>query len=167
MDIIFAIDLNYGISKLGNLPWKIPVDIKYLKDMIKNKHYLAGYKTNLEMLKYGYKNNYGSNEKIIVGGKKIIEDNINNSRFIYVTKILHNYDCDIRLNINIDKFTKLYSKKFILPDTKNKISVPICFEKYSKYPHNTNELLFRQLKKKYLTINNNKINELLIEYSKL
>jgi dihydrofolate reductase len=50
--LIVAHDVNFGISKNGNIPWTIPEDFKYFKNYTMGSVCIMGRITYLDLLKY-------------------------------------------------------------------------------------------------------------------
>jgi dihydrofolate reductase len=128
MNMIIAVDKNFGIGKDGTLPWYLPPDLKYFQDMTKGGIVIMGKNTYMSIpqkfrpLKnrinivisntFIDKDVYVCNDKTIfnlleklnsnniwiIGGKQIYELFINHVNTIYLTQINQEYNCDLFLD---------------------------------------------------------------------
>ncbi|MBN2851455.1 MAG: dihydrofolate reductase [Clostridia bacterium] len=63
MNIIVAVDKNWGIGKKNDMPWRIPEDLKFFTEMTLNKTIVMGRKT---FLSFPHQNPLKGRENIIL-----------------------------------------------------------------------------------------------------
>lgn len=65
--VIAAVDENWGIGKVGQIPWHHPEDFKWFKHMTSGLPCIMGYYTYLELAKLRYKK-----KELLPGRKSIV-----------------------------------------------------------------------------------------------
>jgi dihydrofolate reductase len=147
--IIVATDENNGIGYLNKLPWHLPVDLKYFKELTMSHHILMGRRTyesigrplpgrpniiisrNPDFQAEGCQvvNSIAKaitiaesnleTEVFICGGSSIYRDTLHIADRLYITRIHETFQCD-KFFPEFDKANwKEVSKKFCPPDNNN------------------------------------------------
>lgn len=135
MNLIVAIDNNNGIGKNNIIPWYIPEDLQYFKNittgnvivMGKNTYYSINKKLynriNIILSHNTIKNNitvtslediikkYKKENIFIIGGASIYNQYINQCKFLYITKIKKDFKCDTFFTNYKNNFTKVYKSE--------------------------------------------------------
>lgn len=130
MNLIVAVDENYGIGKNGSIPWYNTKDLQFFRKTTLNSTIVMGRKTfesigkplpkrrNIVLTTHYLENSveqYDSFEKIefsenetifIIGGESIYKYALNNLNIdrIYLSKIKGSFDCDRFFNFDKTKF---------------------------------------------------------------
>lgn len=123
MNLIVAVDQNWGIGKDGTMPWHISADLQYFKEKTLGKTVLMGRKTLLSFpnqkplpgrrnLVLSHDGSYhvegaevinsmeklaaysGDGNVFVIGGGSLYEVLLPYCSYAYVTKIEAGYDCD-------------------------------------------------------------------------
>lgn len=122
INIIAAVDKEFGLSKLGNIPWKIKEDLKFFKDTTLNCVVIMGKNTYLSLnkplkdrvnivvsstlkdekvtivksLKNAIEINKEEKTIFIIGGSKLYQEALKTLKIntIYLTVIDDIYNCD-------------------------------------------------------------------------
>jgi len=134
MNLIVAVDQNWGIGKDGALLCSIPGDLKYFKAKTTGKVVVMGRSTlesmpngkplpnrtnivltrrtdfevegaiivhDMEELKYEI-NKYVADDVFIIGGASVYNELIESCDTLYITKIYHTFDSDVKIK-NVDE----------------------------------------------------------------
>lgn len=139
---ILAVTLEGGFSKNGTLPWHIPEEMAFFKEMTLNQVVVMGYKTFESMNNKELKNriNYVLNEsdvnfqvikiakkhpdKIIwvIGGNKTFYKTFNILNEIYISIVTQNYDFDMKCESMIPLLEYVKSIYYYNPTIESKDS---------------------------------------------
>ncbi len=84
INLIAAVSKNLVIGNKNGLPWKIPEDMKYFKELTTNNIVIMGYNTYLSLNKIPLKNRIN----VIITSKTISESTDENVIFISIDKML-------------------------------------------------------------------------------
>ncbi|WP_246005622.1 dihydrofolate reductase [Companilactobacillus insicii] len=160
ISFVWAEDKNHIIGKDGTLPWSMPNDLKHFRNVTAHHTIVMGRKTyesfpngplpnrlnivisrntkyevpeSVVLLSDKNKlSNYvkDDEEVMVIGGAGIFEMFKNEVDRLYLTKIDHEFDGDVKMiDLNYDDF-KLIGKKEGVVDDKN--IYPYTFETYDK-----------------------------------
>ncbi|UQZ95594.1 segregation/condensation protein A [Mycoplasmoides gallisepticum] len=140
--LIWCEDLNHGIAKNNQIPWKIDEELNHFHQTTTNHPIIMGYNTYLAMNKIlanqaniviskkhqhelKYKNElflYSDLKKalidfsivdlFIIGGKKTIEQAIKYADQLVISKLNADYGCDLFVNLNYDDFSLVQTKEY-------------------------------------------------------
>lgn len=139
---IWCEDKSRGIAKDGNIPWKIPADLKLFKSFTINNLVVMGKTTFLTLKKplpnrdnvvistslnqknfsdikiynnlINFYDDYKNSNKFIfiIGGKKIYDFFIPNSDILIVSKVHVDYNCDLKMTNSFKDFDLFRMEKF-------------------------------------------------------
>lgn len=140
--LIWCEDLNHGIAKNNQIPWKIDEELNHFHQTTTNHPIIMGYNTYLAMNKilanqaniviskkhqHELKNKnelflYSDLKKalidfsivdlFIIGGKKTIEQAIKYADELVISKLNADYGCDLFVNLNYDDFSLVQTKEY-------------------------------------------------------
>ncbi|AAP56753.2 Bifunctional protein including Segregation and condensation protein A and dihydrofolate reductase [Mycoplasmoides gallisepticum str. R(low)] len=140
--LIWCEDLNHGIAKNNQIPWKIDEELNHFHQTTTNHPIIMGYNTYLAMNKIlanqaniviskkhqrELKNKnelflYSDLKKalidfsivdlFIIGGKKTIEQAIKYADQLVISKLNADYGCDLFVNLNYDDFSLVQTKEY-------------------------------------------------------
>lgn len=140
--LIWCEDLNHGIAKNNQIPWKIDEELNHFHQTTTNHPIIMGYNTYLAMNKilanqaniviskkhqHELKNKnelflYSDLKKalidfsivdlFIIGGKKTIEQAIKYADQLVISKLNADYGCDLFVNLNYDDFSLVQTKEY-------------------------------------------------------
>lgn len=140
--LIWCEDLNHGIAKNNQIPWKIDEELNHFHQTTTNHPIIMGYNTYLTMNKilanqaniviskkhqHELKNKnelflYSDLKKalidfsivdlFIIGGKKTIEQAIKYADQLVISKLNADYGCDLFVNLNYDDFSLVQTKEY-------------------------------------------------------
>ncbi|QEX47328.1 segregation/condensation protein A [Mycoplasmoides gallisepticum] len=138
--LIWCEDLNHGIAKNNQIPWKIDEELNHFHQTTTNHPIIMGYNTYLAMNKilanqaniviskkhqHELKNKnelflYSDLKKalidfsivdlFIIGGKKTIENSLKYADQLVVSKLNQDYECDLFVNIDYADFSLVDTK---------------------------------------------------------
>ncbi|MFN3044510.1 segregation/condensation protein A [Mycoplasmoides gallisepticum] len=140
--LIWCEDLNHGIAKNNQIPWRIDEELNHFHQTTTNHPIIMGYNTYLAMNKilanqaniviskkhqHELKNKnelflYSDLKKalidfsivdlFIIGGKKTIEQAIKYADQLVISKLNADYGCDLFVNLNYDDFSLVQTKEY-------------------------------------------------------
>ncbi|WP_027121911.1 segregation/condensation protein A [[Mycoplasma] imitans] len=138
--LIWCEDVNHGIAKNNQIPWKIADELKHFKESTTNHPIIMGYNTyaainsildnraNIVISKKHQHELKNKNELFlysdikkalidfsivdlfIIGGKKTIENSLKYADQLVVSKLNQDYECDLFVNIDYDDFSLVDTK---------------------------------------------------------
>lgn len=160
ISFLWAEDKNHVIGYKGRLPWKLPNDMKRFKELTIGKTIVMGRRTyesfpngplpkrvNIVMSRnpdYQVEkpailiNSYDDLKKyidvkseiVVIGGSKVFEEFKDVVDRLYVTRIDHEFNGDVKMiDLNYDQFTLTEKKEGIMDD---KNIYPYTFETYQR-----------------------------------
>lgn len=160
ISFLWAEDKNHVIGYKGRLPWKLPNDMKRFKELTIGKTIVMGRRTyesfpngplpkrvNIVMSRNSdYQvekpailiNSYDDLKKyidmkseiVVIGGSKVFEEFKDVVDRLYVTRIDHEFNGDVKMiDLNYDQFTLTEKKEGIMDD---KNIYPYTFETYQR-----------------------------------
>jgi dihydrofolate reductase len=148
ISLLVAADENNVIGKDNKLPWHLPSDLKYFKNLTWGMPILMGRKTFESIGKplpgrksivitrsneWQHENvdvvhsveeavekasSYGANEIFVIGGAEIFRTSFASARRIYLTRIHHHFEGDVFFP-PLNTDWKLVSNKDVAPNQKN------------------------------------------------
>lgn len=156
MNLIVAVEKNWGIGKNGTMPWHISADLKYFKEKTLDKTVIMGRKTLLSFpnkkplpkrdniilssnCEYtvdganvinsisGIAPMQDSDNTFIIGGGSIYRALLPFCRYAYVTKINADFECDTFFE-NLDKLDNW--KMVNSTDMQTENGIDFCFTVY-------------------------------------
>ena len=159
INIIVAVDKNYGIGYDNKLPWKIPEEIKLFKEKTMNAICIVGNKTydslpaslfedrmifavsnklgiSLEKVLKGAKLKYPEKDVFICGGAILysyVLQKYKDKVKIHISFIKNEYECDTFFNKDLLKDFYITSKKSNIDDTFDHCEM--IYKKYGEYQY--------------------------------
>lgn len=100
MEAIYAVDINNGLAKDGNIPWNIKDDMKFFYNITKNNIVLMGKNTYLSLPNRPLKNRLNI---VLTNDKGLLSENIDNVIFINNISIIN------EIKENNKKYSSLYN----------------------------------------------------------
>ncbi|GAA4730059.1 dihydrofolate reductase [Flavisolibacter ginsenosidimutans] len=149
ISLLVAASENNVIGKDNKLPWHLPDDLKYFKNLTWAMPILMGRKTFDSIGKplpgrksivitrnndWGHEGvdvvhsieaavekakEYGAKEIFVIGGAEIFKTSLPNANRIYLTRIHHPFDGDVFFPVINEKEWTLVSKRYCEKDAKN------------------------------------------------
>ncbi|WP_412031960.1 dihydrofolate reductase [Malacoplasma muris] len=149
---IYCCDIRNGIGKNNKMPWVNKEELDLFKKITNNHNVFMGRKTfdSIDRKPLIGRNNFVISKTLekangitiindlndifkyndtklnfIIGGKSIIEQTYKKCKFLFVSNLSNNYDCDIKLEIdyytNFELYKIIQFKTFYLAIWKSKI----------------------------------------------
>ena len=150
ISFIVAVSQNNVIGKEGNLPWHLPADMKYFKQLTLSHHIIMGRgtfeglgkalkgRTNIVVTRqpdynapdcvvvgdlksaFEYTREHNETECFVIGGGDVFRQSLIWADKIYLTKVFHNFDGDTFFPDLNEDDWKMVSEERHLPDEKNR-----------------------------------------------
>lgn len=158
ISLLVAADENGGIGFQNKLPWHLPADLKYFKQLTLHHHVLMGRKTfesigkplpqrvNLVLTSdkeyhaagiitvnsindaINFAREAVEDELFVIGGAKVFKNFIDTAHKLYLTRIHAAFEADVFLPFEVDPSWQLLDSEHHSADEKNKW--PYTFQTY-------------------------------------